>query len=377
MVNIDQGVDVSKEKLGYEYYDYNTYREQLLSEENNWAEEPDVCYDTAFSILFFVAITLIGFSFGIYSIVLYFKRRNTLYYGFDILYTLLFASAFIKFCPTIWHQLSIHDSIAPGTSQAGCKLMSYTIIGMSHVVTTLVFCLILYSWVGAGLCSSLPVFKKMSKMTFGDLDSGLRRHLGWFLLFIFALEGVFGMIPAIYMDVTSDGKSCNATQSPDFTAKAFVGAHVSLQVIFPYLVPFALFVYPLISLGKNLHVIEDEIYKSNAKTAIIVASSYALTYTPLAIMQLGIYPAFVGGATLHWGSICVIEGIFTFFQDIWFLYIPFVVMLRDPELGKNFPGKEIVTKFFVEKLCFADIINWNRGSSGGNSRHHDLQEENC
>ena len=43
-----------------------------------------------------------------------------------------------------------------------------------------------------------------------------------------------------------------------------------------------------------MHVIEDEIYKSNAKTAIIVASSYALTYTPLAIMQLGIYPAFVG-----------------------------------------------------------------------------------
>ena len=96
------------------------------------------------------------------------------------------------------------------------------------------------------------------------------------------------------------------------------------------------------------------------------------------------YNVFVGhdtnnnrGATLHWGSICVIEGIFTFFQDIWFLYIPFVVMLRDPELGKNFPGKEIVTKIFVEKLCFADIINWNRGSSGGNSRHHDLQEENC
>ena len=104
---------------------------------------------------------------------------------------------------------------------------------MSHVVTTLVFFLILYSWVGAGLCSSLPAFKKMSKITFGDLDSGkyrnimvnnfliflrwisnlihkfyicnfqstgLSRHLGWFLLFIFALEGVFGMIPAIYMD---------------------------------------------------------------------------------------------------------------------------------------------------------------------------------
>ena len=48
---------------------------------------------------------------------------------------------------------------------------------MSHVVTTLVFFLILYSWVGAGLCSSLPVFKKMSKMTFGDLDSGKYRNI--------------------------------------------------------------------------------------------------------------------------------------------------------------------------------------------------------
>ena len=92
-------VDVSKEKWSYEYYDYKTYREKLLSsgsEENNWSETPDVCYDTAFSILFFIVITLVGFSFGIYTVVLYLKRRNKLYYGFDILYTILFIAAFIK-----------------------------------------------------------------------------------------------------------------------------------------------------------------------------------------------------------------------------------------------------------------------------------------
>merc|ERR1719510_1312181 len=135
-------------------------------------------------------------------------------------------------------------------------------------------------------------------------------------------------------------------------------------------------IYPLVSLGSNLHSIheEDEVYKSAAKTALIVATSYAVTFTPLAIMQLVIFPAFLGGATLHWGSICVIEGFFTFFQDIWFLYIPFVVMLRDPELGKNFPGKEIVTKVLDDKLHLRQILN--RGS-GGNSRHHDLQEEHC
>ena len=92
----DVNNDVSKETLGYEYYDYKTYREKLLQDVNNWAEEPDLCYDTAFSILFFICITLIGFSFAIFSIVLYLKRRNKLYYGFDVLYTMLFAAAFIK-----------------------------------------------------------------------------------------------------------------------------------------------------------------------------------------------------------------------------------------------------------------------------------------
>jgi len=318
---------------------------------------------------------LIGFSFAIYAIVLYLKRRNKLYYGFDVLYSLLFAAAFIKFCPTIWHQLSIHDSIAPEASQAGCKLMAYTLVGMAHVVTFLIFCLVLYSWIGAGLCPSLPFCNRLEKINFGDLDSGIRKHLGWFTLFIFALEGVFGMAPAIYMDVSSDGKSCNATQSSDFSAEAFVGAHVTLQVIFPYLVPFVFFLYPLISLGNNLHVIEDAIYRSAAKTSIIVATSYAITYTPLALMQLVVYPVFLGGATLHWGAICVIEGIFTFFQDIWFLYIPFVVMLRDPELGKNFPGKEVVSKFLEEKVHI--FYRSRRGGNEGNVRHNDLQDENC
>ena len=176
---------------------------------------------------------------------------------------------------------------------------------MAHVVTFLIFCIVLYSWIGAGLFPSLPFCNKIEKINFGDLDgginniikklsvkhliemnflsiyflisiSGIRRHLGWFTLFIFSLEGVFGMAPAIYMDgtylkileilyltaifkinnqiiddikvtyfvfkiVSSDGKSCNATQSSDFSAEAFVGAHVTLQVIFPYLIPFVFF----------------------------------------------------------------------------------------------------------------------------------------
>ena len=43
---------------------------------------------------------------------------------------------------------------------------------MAHVVTFLIFCLVLYSWIGAGLCPSLPFCNRLEKINFGDLDSG-------------------------------------------------------------------------------------------------------------------------------------------------------------------------------------------------------------
>ena len=91
-----------------------------------------------------------------------------------------------------------------------------------------------------------------------------------------------------------DERTCNATQSPDFTAAHFVAAHSLLQVVVPYLLPFAITLYPVVSLAQNLHTIEDEMYRSAAKTTIIVAISYMVTYTPLAVMLLGIFPAFLG-----------------------------------------------------------------------------------
>ena len=71
------------------------------------------------------------------------------FYFFSFLITLFFSNFFVlikttfnkflnrfkRFCPTIWHQLSIHDSIAPGASQAGCKLMAYTVSIAKKIIT--------------------------------------------------------------------------------------------------------------------------------------------------------------------------------------------------------------------------------------------------
>ena len=55
-----------------------------------------LCHEFEYSILFFLVVAVIGFSFTIYVILLVTKRRNFIFYGFDILYSLLFLSAAIR-----------------------------------------------------------------------------------------------------------------------------------------------------------------------------------------------------------------------------------------------------------------------------------------
>ena len=71
----------------------------------------------------------------------------------------------------------------------------------------------------------------------------------------------------------------------------------------PYLLPFALLIYPLVCLGRKLDQalgrsgaeVEEvsEVHRSAAKTSVIVATSYIISYTPMAIMSVGVFPAFL------------------------------------------------------------------------------------
>ena len=72
-----------------EYYDDD-------DEENQDESLAGLCHEFEYSILFFLVVAVIGFSFTIYVILLVTKRRNFIFYGFDILYSLLFLSAAIR-----------------------------------------------------------------------------------------------------------------------------------------------------------------------------------------------------------------------------------------------------------------------------------------
>ena len=69
------------------YYYYEEIHDETLA---------GLCHEFEYSILFFLVVAVIGFSFTIYVIVLATKRRNFIFYGFDILYSLLFLCAAIR-----------------------------------------------------------------------------------------------------------------------------------------------------------------------------------------------------------------------------------------------------------------------------------------
>lgn len=181
-----------------------------------------------------------------------------------------------RFSVKLWQATSVHGhSIA---SQSGCKLIAYTVTGMAHVISYILLALVIYAYFG------------LKSADFTKMDASLKKHLGWLILGLFALEGIFGLIPAIFMDVSTNGKACNSTQTLHMSVEGYVAAHLLLQSILPYLLPFTLMVYPLYTLVRQLRGISDAFYRSIVRNVIVLALSYIVAYLPLAILSLIIFP---------------------------------------------------------------------------------------
>ena len=184
-----------------------------------------------------------------------------------------------RFCPIIWMNLSLlgHQTYA---SQTACKLMNYTSVGMLNVVGFLLVCLVMYAWTGS-----------RNGNKFDQLDTRLRRHAGWLVLFLFALEGAAGIAPAIYSDVGSEGSGqCMSTPTISLTLDEYLTFHTLTTLVFPYLVPFIVMIYPLVAIQRSLPHIDDQVHRSAAKTIFIVGLSFILTYAPLTFISLVFYP---------------------------------------------------------------------------------------
>ena len=73
---------------------------QQIQIENNLVENSKkfnkVCHEFEYSILFFLVVSVVIISFFIYGMVLVTKRRNFIFYGFDIIHSILFSCGAIR-----------------------------------------------------------------------------------------------------------------------------------------------------------------------------------------------------------------------------------------------------------------------------------------
>ena len=90
-------------------------------------------------------------------------------------------------CPKPCNNLLLGHGIY-SYSQSSCKLMFYTEYGTRSLIACIIVSITAYSWVGL-------------QQGFDSVDSKIRNNMGWIILTAFAIQGLFGMAPAVYLDV--------------------------------------------------------------------------------------------------------------------------------------------------------------------------------
>ena len=63
---------------------------------------------------------------------------------------------------------------------------------------------------------------------------------------------------------------------------------------------------------------------------------------------------FFRGSLINFQSLCIVEGILRFLQDVWFIFAVFVLVLNDDELGQKFPGEDNINNFL--NLFFKCVV---------------------
>ena len=148
------------------------------------------------------------------------------------------------------------------------------------------------------------------------------------------------MAPAIFMDLSSNGKFCNATSSLHLSPTAFAVAHMMLFSIMPYLLPFAIIIYPLIVNSRVVN--EEEEIRDLRKTTTTIVWSYVIIYAPLALLTIIVMSTALNGILIDYIAVCHFEQLFKFFQEAWIVFVPLYVTWRDPELSRDSSAKRAI-----------------------------------
>ena len=85
---------------------------------------------------------------------------------------------------------------------------------------------------------------------------------------------------------------------------------------------------------------------------------------------------FYSGGNINWESLCIVEGILRFLQDVWYILAVFILIFGDSELSQDFPGKAQTIRL-IKRLKNNDSNVSNVTTTFYNNGNSEMQEEGC
>lgn len=327
-------IDTNLAELAEETAEEVAMNTEDLSESNKQVvnTDDDPCNSYEWSIIF-ILVFVAAFVVMIVHLVTLFKRRSNLS-CFDILTMGLFVSIMIQFGPMLSQVLHSGHSVYH-FSQSGCKLLFFTDYGMRHVITFLVSSLFVYSY--------LILFHSFDTES---LDRRMRNNVAWLILLLFAIEGLFGITAAVYVDMGYVGPqkipSCVWSPTMSLTASHIVALEITLRPITPYLLPLLLLAFPMFQVTQAIQNMGESKTKSTLHSCVLLVWSYFIMNAPYATLLVVESVAHMyWNDTYSWRTSCNFKWAFFLLHQSWFLLMPISVVVREVEQGNKPIGSDL------------------------------------
>jgi len=303
--------------------------------------DPCNSYEWSVVFCFIMTLSIITWLIAIAVVLSSRQSRGSSLSGLDKLSGLLALATLIQFGPMLSSSLhSGHNTYS--YSQTGCKMLFYTEYGTRHVITTLVGGLVSYAYYGLH-----HGFDSVSGRM-GTLG------MGWILLGLAAVQGLFGMVPAMYVDLGPDGQSCGWTHSMQLSLGQIVSMELVLRSLSPYVIPFLLLAYPIIRVIRLLPGVQEPHKIATVRTIIYITVSYFMLNSPYAVNLIVEYAIRLSNAENNFVAVCNFKWFFFLVHQAWFLVAPLMLIIGDPNVDVDSEKVAMVAtklkKIYTEKL---------------------------
>jgi len=276
----------------------------------------DPCNSYAWHVVFCLLFTLaIVFWMLVYLKII----RSKTWGGLDRIFLLLGVSTLVQFGPML--TATIHAGQGPFLyTQTGCKLMFYTEYGTRHVISVLVVSAYLYAHLGL-------------RHGFQSIDRKLKDWFGWSVLLLLAIQGLFGMVPAMYVDVHAKSAYrtyCIWTRSMELTSYQVRSMELVMRPLTPYLVPgLAILLTEIVLLLRSkssLHQLSKQVTEPNRVSMLATVRSTVLSFFILnsgyAVILLVEFSLMMTGQLHNRAALCNTKWFLFVIHQFWFIVAP-------------------------------------------------------